>query len=132
MIFTKEEYNSRLIAIKQQMNKRALEILIITDPSNMNYTTGYDGYSFYVPQGVIISLDYEEPIWFGRMQDSKGAKVTTFLKEENILDDNGNAVPAILVDMGLHMYHNAKILFQLSTFPLKFFILQIIYFHTPT
>jgi Xaa-Pro dipeptidase/ectoine hydrolase len=85
MIFTKEEYNSRLIAIKQQMNKRALEILIITDPSNMNYTTGYDGYSFYVPQGVIISLDYEEPIWFGRMQDSKGAKVTTFLKEENIL-----------------------------------------------
>jgi len=33
------------------------------------------------------------------------------LKEENILDDNGNAVPAILVDMGLHMYHNAEILF---------------------
>ena len=85
MIFTKEEYSSRLIAIKQQMNKRALEILIITDPSNMNYTTGYDGWSFYVPQGVIISLDHEEPIWFGRMQDSKGAKVTTFLKEENIL-----------------------------------------------
>ena len=32
------------------------------------------------------------------------------LKEENILDDNGNAVPAMLVDMGLHMYHNSKIL----------------------
>ena len=85
MVFTKEEYNSRLIAIKQQMNKKALDILIITDPSNMNYTTGYDGWSFYVPQGVIIALDHEEPIWFGRMQDSKGAKVTTFLKEENIL-----------------------------------------------
>ena len=85
MVFTKEEYNSRLVAIKQQMNKRTLDILIITDPSNMNYTTGYDGCSFYVPQGVIISLDHEEPIWFGRMQDSKGAKVTTFLKEENIL-----------------------------------------------
>jgi len=85
MVFTKEEYNSRLVAIKQQMNKRAFDILIITDPSNMNYTTGYDGWSFYVPQGVIIALDYEEPIWFGRMQDSKGAKVTTYLKEENIL-----------------------------------------------
>jgi len=85
MVFTKEEYNLRLITIKQQMNKKALDVLIITDPSNMNYTTGYDAWSFYVPQGVIIALDYEEPIWFGRMQDSKGAKVTTFLKEENIL-----------------------------------------------
>jgi len=85
MVFTKEEYNSRLTAIKQQMSKKALDVLIITDPSNMNYTTGYDGWSFYVPQGVIIVLNYEEPIWFGRMQDSKGAKVTTFLKEENIL-----------------------------------------------
>ena len=85
MVFTKEEYNLRLITIKEQMNKKALDVLIITDPSNMNYTTGYDAWSFYVPQGVIIALDYEEPIWFGRMQDSKGAKVTTFLKEENIL-----------------------------------------------
>ena len=85
MVFTKEEYNSRLSALKQQMSKKSLAILIITDPSNMNYTTGYDGWSFYVPQGVIIALAHEEPIWFGRMQDSKGAKVTTFLKEENIL-----------------------------------------------
>ena len=85
MVFTKEEYNSRLTAIKQQMSKKTLDVLIITDPSNMNYITGYDAWSFYVPQGVIIALDYEEPIWFGRMQDSKGAKVTTFLKEENIL-----------------------------------------------
>ncbi|SVE32893.1 uncharacterized protein METZ01_LOCUS485747, partial [marine metagenome] len=40
MVFTKEEYNSRLTAIKQQMSKKALDVLIITDPSNMNYTTG--------------------------------------------------------------------------------------------
>ena len=58
MVFTKEEYNLRLITIKQQMNKKALDVLIITDPSNMNYTTGYDAWSFYVPQGVIIALDY--------------------------------------------------------------------------
>ena len=43
-----------------------------------------DGH-FMFPKGVIISLDHDQPIWFGRMQDSKGAKVTTFLKEENIL-----------------------------------------------
>ena len=67
------------------MNKRFLDLLIITDPSNMNYTTGYDGWSFYVPQGIIISIDLDEPIWFGRKQDANGAKVTTFLDKDNII-----------------------------------------------
>ena len=85
MIFSQLEFDRRLKKIKSSMSKKGLDIIIITDPSNMNFTTGYDGWSFYVPQGVIISLDHDQPIWFGRMQDSKGAKVTTFLKEENIL-----------------------------------------------
>ena len=85
MHFSSLEFSNRLSKTKSSMEKKNIEILIITDPSNMNYLTGYDGWSFYVPQGVIISLDHSEPIWFGRMQDSKGAKVTTFLKEENIL-----------------------------------------------
>ena len=85
MIFSQLEFDQRLQKIKYSMNKKGFDVLIITDPSNMNFTTGYDGWSFYVPQGVIISLDHDQPIWFGRMQDSKGAKITTFLKEENIL-----------------------------------------------
>ena len=85
MNFTQSEFDFRIKKIKSSMDDKGLDLIIITDPSNMNYTTGYDGWSFYVPQGVIISLDHNQPIWFGRMQDSKGAKVTTFLKEENIL-----------------------------------------------
>ena len=85
MIFSQSEFDLRLKKIKISMSSKKLDLIIITDPSNMNYTTGYDGWSFYVPQGVIISLDHKQPIWFGRMQDSKGAMVTTFLKKENIL-----------------------------------------------
>ena len=85
MIFTKKEYFSRIKKIKIEMSKRFLDLLIITDPSNMNYTTGYDGWSFYVPQGIIISIDLDEPIWFGRKQDANGAKVTTFLDKDNII-----------------------------------------------
>ena len=32
------------------------------------------------------------------------------MKEQNVLDDDGIPVPAMLLDMGLHMYHNAKLL----------------------
>ena len=85
MIFPQSEFDLRLRNIKSSMSNKGLDLMIITDPSNMNYITGYDGWSFYVPQGVIISLDKDQPIWFGRMQDSKGAMVTTFLKNENIL-----------------------------------------------
>ncbi len=84
MIFSQEEFNSRIAKVKQSMNKIGVDILFTTDPSNMNYLTGYDGWSFYVPQGVIISIDEDQPFWFGRKQDSNGARITTFLNEENI------------------------------------------------
>ena len=85
MNFTAEEYLLRLNKVKKTMSEKGLDVLILSDPSNMNYLTGYDGWSFYVPQGVVVSLDNDEPIWFGRKQDSNGARITTFLKEENIL-----------------------------------------------
>ena len=56
MIFSQEEFNSRIAKVKKSMHKRGVDILLTTDPSNMNYLTGYDGWSFYVPQGVIISI----------------------------------------------------------------------------
>ena len=60
MIFSQEEFNSRISKVKESMNKKGIEILLTTDPSNMNYLTGYDGWSFYVPQGVILSIDEEQ------------------------------------------------------------------------
>ena len=62
MIFTKEEYLSRLSKVKNIMVQKNMDLIILTDPSNMNYLTGYDGWSFYVPQGIIVALDLSEPI----------------------------------------------------------------------
>ena len=84
MMFSQEEFNSRITKVKDSMNQKGIEILLTTDPSNMNYLTGYDGWSFYVPQGVILCIDEEQPYWFGRKQDSNGARMTTFLNVENI------------------------------------------------
>jgi len=84
MIFSQEEFDLRIKKVKDSMSKLGIDILISTDPSNMNYLTGYDGWSFYVPQGVIVSADDNQPFWFGRKQDSKGARITTFLNHDNI------------------------------------------------
>ena len=86
MNFTNQEYYSRLFKVKERMQINNLDLLIISDPANMNYLTGYDGWSFYVPQGVIVALKKDEPIWFGRKQDANGARITTYLKDENIIE----------------------------------------------
>ncbi len=83
--FTQEEYNRRVRLVKEAMDKRGIELLLVLDPSHMNYLSGFDGWSFYVHQGLVISLKEEHPIWFGRMQDSNAARMTTYLPEENIL-----------------------------------------------
>ncbi len=83
-IFAEEEYRRRLRKTKEAMDRQGMELLLVVDPANMNYLSGYDGWSFYVHQGLIISLDEEYPLWFGRMQDSNGARITTWLPEEAI------------------------------------------------
>ena len=66
------------------MFEREIELLIVTDPSNMAWLSGYDGWSFYVHQCVVLSHD-GEPVWFGRSQDANGAKRTCFMNHDNII-----------------------------------------------
>ncbi len=84
LYFTLEEYRERIGKTKKIMEAAGIDVLFVSQPANMYYLTGYDGWSFYVHQGIIVSLDQEEPIWAGRGMDGNGAKLTTFLKEENI------------------------------------------------
>jgi ectoine hydrolase len=82
--FEKSEFQQRVRKVKEAMYHQGLEVLLVSDPANMNYLTGYDGWSFYVHQGVVVAVDQDEPIWFGRQQDSNGARLTTWLTPENV------------------------------------------------
>lgn len=83
-VFDLSEYFERIKRTKQSMEQRGIEVLVVSQPANMNYLTGYDGWSFYVHQAVVVALDQEEPMWIGRGMDANGARLTTFLSEENI------------------------------------------------
>ena len=83
--FSAQEFADRLANTKRRMAKAGLDALICSDPANMNYLTGYNGWSFYVHQAVIVLQDLALPFWFGRGQDANGAKLTTLLPDEHIL-----------------------------------------------
>ena len=82
--FTRAEYAERLAKTRRAMEAKTIDLLICSDPSNMNWLTGYDGWSFYVHQAVLVPPD-GEPVWYGRGQDANGAKRTAYLSHENII-----------------------------------------------
>jgi ectoine hydrolase len=82
--FSLGEYEARLAKTRKAMEAKGIDLLICSDPSNMAWLTGYDGWSFYVHQAVIVPPS-GEPIWYGRGQDANGAKLTAYLKHENII-----------------------------------------------
>ena len=84
LYFSREEFAQRVAKTRQEMAARGLDVLIISDPSNMAWLTGYDGWSFYVHQCVVLGLD-GEPIWFGRGQDANGALRTCTMHPDNII-----------------------------------------------
>lgn len=82
--FTRPEYADRLQKTRRAMEEKGVDLLIVSDPSNMNWLTGYDGWSFYVHQAVIVPPE-GEPIFFGRGMDAVGARFTAYLAEDNII-----------------------------------------------
>ncbi|QQK78743.1 M24 family metallopeptidase [Salicibibacter cibi] len=83
--FHLSEYRERLYHTKKKMQDKGMDVLLITDPANMNYLTGYDAWTFYVGQIVVVSVDEEEPMWIGRDQDANGAHITAWMNEKNII-----------------------------------------------
>jgi Xaa-Pro dipeptidase len=79
------EYRRRLKAIRDEMGRRGLDLLIVTDIANQHYITGYDGWSFYTPQVVLVSLADEEPVWIGRAMDAAGGVLTAWMKPGNVV-----------------------------------------------
>lgn len=50
----------------------------------MAWLTGYDGWSFYVHQGVLV-IPGEAPLWWGRSMDGYGALRTVWMDPDRIL-----------------------------------------------
>ncbi|MFD1882993.1 ectoine hydrolase DoeA [Paracoccus pacificus] len=82
--FTTAEYRARLARTRAAMAEGGLDMLIVSDPSNMAWLSGYDGWSFYVHQCVVIGPD-GPPVWFGRGQDANGALRTVWMSDDNII-----------------------------------------------
>jgi ectoine hydrolase len=83
--FGTAEYRNRLQETQRRMEARNLDVLLINDPANIYYLSGYDAYSFYVPQILIVTPNQDKPVGVWREQDYRCAAETTWLDDEDIL-----------------------------------------------
>ncbi|MCW2134230.1 Xaa-Pro dipeptidase [Arthrobacter sp. VKM Ac-2550] len=84
MLFTTEEYAARLAAVRLRMAEQGLSALLVTDPANIYYLTGYNAWSFYTPQLVFVPAE-GDMILFSRQMDASGAFRTSWLAPESIV-----------------------------------------------
>lgn len=83
--FLPAEFRRRVDNVKKRMDAAGLDLLVCQDPANLFYLTGFDSWSFYTPQVVLVHVESDMPIWFGRPIDAKSAHITTDLPAENII-----------------------------------------------
>ncbi len=81
--FTTDEYRARILRTRAAMAAAGVDVMLVTDPSNMAWLTGYDGWSFYVHQAVLLGPS-GDPVWWGRAMDAAGARRTVFMDDDHI------------------------------------------------
>jgi ectoine hydrolase len=110
--FDAAEYDARLGRVQARMRSQGLDALVAIDPANMYYLTGYDAWSFYTPQALVVPAQ-GAPFLFTRNMDVPGVKLTTRLGDEGVVgytDDYVqrrdrhpfDALASVMSDRGLH------------------------------
>jgi ectoine hydrolase len=67
-----EEFRDRLDRVQQEMGTRSFAALVVADPANIYFLTGYNAWSFYTPQCLVVPAT-GEPHFFARAMDAAGA-----------------------------------------------------------
>jgi len=84
LYFTEAEYQARLTATKAEMEACGFDTIILSDPSNIFYLTGFDAWAFYSPLFLVVSSKLDQPVWIGRFMDGVSARDTTWLRDDYI------------------------------------------------
>ncbi len=83
MLAPEQEFATRLSRVQAGMADASLSALVVSDPANIYYLCGYDAWSFYVPQSLIVPAE-GDPQFFGRAMDAAGAAAVSALDPDRV------------------------------------------------
>jgi ectoine hydrolase len=91
LAFDTSEYRVRLDRLRAFMSDAELDALIVINEGNLCYVTGYEGFSDYVPQAALVTLE-EDPYILLREMDVRCAERTCWLSQEHLFGYAENAI----------------------------------------
>ncbi|RWL09259.1 Xaa-Pro peptidase family protein [Mesorhizobium sp.] len=83
-VFPRAEFLRRLAAVKDEMAKRDVEALVVTDNAHITYLTGSTARSFDT-RGLVVSAREEQPTFILRWMDVPAAFQETFLDRDKVI-----------------------------------------------
>lgn len=83
MDISRSEYGARLHGVRERMSRQGLSALLVSDPSNLYYLTGYNAWSFYTPQVLFVPAA-GDLLLFARSMDAHGAFRTSWLPQDAV------------------------------------------------
>jgi Xaa-Pro aminopeptidase len=77
-------FQRRIRFVQTRMAGLGLDLLVVSAPENMHYLTGYDGWSFYLNQCLLLASDRATPLWIGRSSDTHVAQASPVIDPADI------------------------------------------------
>ena len=95
MLFPFEEYERRIRELRERMEERLLDAVVITAPGNLMYLTDYQttGYSFF--QALVVPLD-GEPFTITRAMEESNVIERTWVELTRTYTDTGDAIQLLV------------------------------------
>ncbi len=112
--FTIEEYRQRIEGVRKQMQQRCIEVLMVREPVNLYYLTGYNtiGFSNY----TILFLPLEgEPCMLVRSMEKTVAVASSWVNDIAVWEDHENPYALTRSLLDGHKWINKKLAFENST-----------------
>ena len=107
LCFPLAEYQHRLNELRKRMQERLLDAVVISDPENLFYLTGYQTTCYSYFQALVVPLE-GEPISITRELEASNMVHRTWVEEARCYTDTGDAIQElfnIIKDLGLeHKY----------------------------
>ncbi len=103
LAFPIAEYERRLGELRERMQERLLDAVVISDPENLAYLCGHQttGYSFF--QALVVPLE-DEPVSVTRQMEASNIEKRTWVEDARYYSDTGDALQmlySVLTDLGL-------------------------------
>jgi Xaa-Pro dipeptidase len=102
-LFSLDEYQGRLGALRSRMAEKNLDALMVTTPENLFYLTGYQTPGYYWYQTLIVPAD-KDPVFVTRRLESVNIEPTSWVEDSRPYDDRQDWMVHtgdVLRDMGL-------------------------------